>query len=208
MIKQHANIDFSSYGVEEIAPLALTIINSMTTNADIFATPTVGLDDVTEQVGAYSTILTTPEYPARAAQLETARIVVNQSLRTNGIYVNGIANGDLTILEKSGYPISKPHVPVGDLTAPLSVKVKNGVAPGTFVFDAAVVPHAAGYLIAFAPVSNTGTDPYQWTIRWTKAHKNTFAGFTSGVQYKFAACGVGSSDNLFWTHAGTPLFAQ
>jgi hypothetical protein len=208
MIPQHAKTDFSHVSNDAIANDATTIVSQMTTNASIFPNPTIPLATVSQKITDYTTVLTAPIYPTQASDLAAARKLLEESLSANAKYVNTIANGDLVILGKSGYPISKLHTPVGDLAAPNSVKVTNGLIHGTFDMEIAIVPHAHGYLFAYTLTTNTDTNPNNWTWRWSSTHKNTFSGFTSGQQYKFAGCGAGSSDTLVWTNAPANKFAQ
>ena len=208
MQKQHANIDFHGVTQSELSPLAATIVTDMTANTAVYPTPTVPLATVNLQLTSWNTILGKPDYPGKTGDLKNARIALETSLKQNGIYVNSIAKGDLAMLAKSGYPISKLHSPVGDLLPPDSVTVTNGTSPSTFDVAIAVVDNAKGYLFANAPISNAVSDPNLWTIKWSAKHTNTFSGFATGTQYKFAACAVGSSNNVFWTNAPSNLFAQ
>lgn len=208
MQKQHANINFHDVIQGDLSPLAKLIVTDMTANAVTYPNPPVALTVVTTQINAWDAIIAKADYPGKTGDLKNARTALETSLKLNGIFVNGIAKGDLALLAKSGYPVSKLHSPVGDLLPPASVTVSNGTAPTTFDVNIAVVANASGYLFAFAPVSNAGTDPNLWTIKWSATHTNTFSGFATGTQYKFAACAVGSSNNVFWTNAPSNLFAQ
>lgn len=208
MQKQHANTDFSSVPLAELSSTAHQIVSLMTTNVAIYPAPTTPLGAVTTSITKYDSIIALPEYIGKTGDLKNARAALETALNSNGKYVNSVAKGDLAMLEKSGYPLSKPHSPVGNLPKPVSVLVKGGDAPGSFDLNIGVVEKAKGYLFAFAPVTNATTDPNNWTIRWSAKHTNTFDGFTSGAQYKFAACAVGSTNNVFWTNAPTNLFAQ
>ena len=208
MHKQHANTDFAHVLQDSLGPDVHNIINLMTANSGIYGSPTIPLMTVSRLLGVYETALNAAPYAGQTGDIKNARTALEAALNTNGIYVNSIAKGDLAMLEKSGYPISVLIAHVGDLVAPTSVAMSKGAAALTFDINIAVVLHAHGYLFAFTPVSNTVTDPNLWTIRWSHKHKNTFGGFVKGVEYKFAACGVGSTNNVFWTNAHSTLFAS
>ena len=208
MHKQSALIDFSHYSQPELGPAATIIYTDMTANPVTYPNPKVAMSIFNNQIANWNTIYNKPDYDGKAGDLNKARTVLETSLRDNGIYVNSIAKGDLALLQKSGYPLSKLRTPVGDLLPPDSVDITNGIAPGTFDIDIAIVDNAWGYLLAFTAVSNTEKDPNLWTIKWSAKHTNTFGGFISGTQYKFAACAVGSSNNVFWKNAPNNLFAQ
>jgi len=208
MHKQHANIDFTAIAQADFSAAARLTVTELGINATVFPNPPVALPMLTSQIDIWDGIIKKPEYSGKAADLKNARTTIEDSIRKNGIFVNGIAKGDTALLAKSGYPISKAHAPVGDLLPPDSLTVTNGTAPASFDIEIATVENARGYLFAFTPVSNTGSDPNLWTIKWSPKHINTFTGFASGTQYKFAACAVGSSNTVYWKNAPANLFAQ
>jgi len=208
MHKQKAITNFDHVTQADFSPLAKLIVTEMTANATVYSHPPVPLATIKTQINTWDSISGQADHPGKTGALHNARTVLETSLSENGIFVNGIAKGDLAKLEKSGYPISKLHSPVGDLMPPDSVKVSNGTAPRTFDISIAVVDNAKGYLFAYAPMSDAGTDPNLWTIKWTAKHTNTFCDFVSGTQYKFAACAVGASNNVFWKNVPNNLFAQ
>ena len=204
---QKALIDFTDYKEDVIDTVARTIQAEMTLNALVFPAPPVPIGTLKGQIDAYELILEKPVYANRTVNLAAARSTMSTALRSNGIYVNTVANGDAVKLGLSGYPLSKLPTPVGDLPAPVSVKIKNG-APLSFDFDIDTVEHAVGYLVALTPVSNTQLDPSLWRNVWSSRHIRTVNGNTRGTEYKFAVCAVGTTDNLNWLTSGTTLFAQ
>jgi hypothetical protein len=208
MHKQQAKIDFSDFTQSEFSPAAHEIQSTMVTNAALYPAPPITMAALLALIGAYDLIIEKPEYVGRTGDLSNARIAVEGALKTNGGYVNGIALGDVAKLEKSGYPISKAHSPIGNLLPPAFVNVKNGTAPLTFDFNIATVDNAKGYLIAFTLMTNPVTDPNLWTIVWSSKHTNTFAGFLTNTQYKFAACAVGAGNAVFWKNCAEDLFAR
>jgi hypothetical protein len=204
---QKALIDFSDYKEDEIDTAARLIQTEMTTNAATYPSPPVTILTLKSQIDTYELVLEKPVYATRTADLGAARTLLNTTLRNNGIYVNTVADGDLVILGQSGYPVSKLPSPVGDLPAPVSVIIKNA-GPLSFSFDIDTIEHAAGYLLALTPADNNELDPNLWRIVWSSRHTRTVGGNTRGTEYKFAACAVGTTDNLNWLTSGTRLFAQ
>jgi hypothetical protein len=207
MRKQNAIIDYSRYGEDDIIDVGRNVQVEMLSHALTFPSPPVPILTLKAQIDAYVNIKSTPVYPNKTEDLGAARIIINGTLHDTGIYVNTVAKGDLVKLGHSGCPISKLPEPVGDLPAPVSVKIKNGVSL-SFDFDIATNEHAAGYLIAITPVSNTETNPNLWRIVWSSRHLRTVGGNVRGTEYKFAVCAVGTTDNLNWLLSGTTLFAQ
>jgi hypothetical protein len=208
MHKQQALTDFSRVSQANFSTDTRLTVTELTQNSNVYPNPPITMAILSGQIDVWDGIIKKPDYPGKANDLKNTRTLIEGSIKQNGTYVNSIAQGDLAKLAKSGYQISKAHTPVGDLLPPDSVDITNGTAPNTFDIDIAIVDNAWGYLFAFTPVSNTEKDPNLWTIKWSAKHTNTFGGFISGTQYKFAACAVGSSNNVFWKNAPNNLFAQ
>src|SRR5258706_15717373 len=101
--KPHAIIDFSHFKEDELGPVAIIIKTLLTTNALTFPALPVAAATINTQSGAYTTILGTPDYAGKTADLAAARLTLETSLRKDGLYVNSVANGDAVILAKSGY---------------------------------------------------------------------------------------------------------
>lgn len=208
MRKQHANIDFSDVKQDEFSTFAHKISSALNQSSTIYPSLPITLVILNPLIVKWDNIMGLTDYPGKTGDLKSARLAVETALKQNAVYVNNIAKGDTAMLEKSGYPISKLNSPIGELLPPDSVIVRNGTAPTTFDINIAVVDKVKGYLFAYTQVSNTSNDPNLWTIRWSAKHTNTFGGFISGTQYKFAACAVGSANTVFWTNAPANLFAQ
>jgi hypothetical protein len=208
MHKQQANIDFSHVTQKDFSPLAHLIYSQLLANPLIFPNPTVSLAALLVLIQKWDDLIITAEYEGRTGDLLNARTAVEADLKLLGKFVNGLAKGDLSILQKSSFPISKDHGPVGDLDAPTSVAVSTGESSGTFDINIALVDNAWGYLLAYTLISNAEATPNNWTIRWMPKHTDTLTGFVTGSQYKFAACGVASSKVLHWTNSAKNLFAQ
>ncbi|KAK3605057.1 hypothetical protein CHS0354_000723 [Potamilus streckersoni] len=184
------------------------IITKMTENAGVFPNLPVSLTQVTAERNTYRDVFNSSEHAGRTGELQNARKALEVSLQKNGKYINDLADGNLEILEKSGYPIAKEHRHVGDLPAPewLHVEILHG---GGFTFEVANVPNHWGYLIAYAEASDLEKNPNNWVKLWSPVPYSEFeSGFKSGVKYKFAACAVGSSFKLAWVRGNEELIAQ
>ncbi len=132
-----AIIDFSGYTAVELGPLAHTIHDKMTANVGTFTSPTVAMATLQTQITTYDTKLI-----ARASNAKTdviafnaARAVLENSLGVLGNYVNGVAQGDAMMVDKSGFPSYDTARPAsaGPPAAPTDLRLRQGVLPGTMV---------------------------------------------------------------------------
>ena len=101
-----AIIDFSGYTAGDLGPAAQMIHDKMTANAATFTAPPLTM-------AALQTLLTSygQKLVARASRattdlvaFNTARAALEDTLGALGNYVNGVAKGDLVIVELSGFP--------------------------------------------------------------------------------------------------------
>lgn len=193
--KQKAIINFRSYQEEELEPVTTIIINQMTTNALSFPALPVAVATMTTQIGAYSTILGKPEYAGKSADLAAARDIVEESLSSNGTYVNQVAKGNPVLLAKSGYPLTRIPQPVGPLPK-TTLKAKSTDNEGEFEYEIEGVTNADGYIIAFTRASNTETNPHKWQWHWSPKTKGLIQGQESSARYKLISVAVGTDPNL------------
>jgi len=130
-----AIIDFTDYLAAELGPIAQIVHTDMTTNAATFTAPTVSLVTFLAQIDAYNAA-----YLARASNatadvlaFNTAREVLEESLHRLGTYVNSVADGDVTIVEKSGFPSYEVDnaASSGPPQAPEDLRLKHGTLSGT-----------------------------------------------------------------------------
>ena len=135
-----ANIDFTQYMAAELNPVAQTIHDQMTANAVTFPTPSVSMASLQTLITTFNAKLAARASRASADVLafNLARHDLEVALHDLGVYVNFIAKGDATIVEKSGFPSYQFG---GGVTpalsaipaAPQNVKVRAGDLSGSFV---------------------------------------------------------------------------
>ena len=106
MSKIKAVIDFTDDTNSELAALARTIHERFVQHADVFTGPPITVATLGELVADYSGKLVARQ--TRAASdvlaLKQARTALEQALRVLGNYVNGLAKGSASLVEKSGFP--------------------------------------------------------------------------------------------------------
>src|SRR5438552_3347240 len=120
-------IDFSDYSEEGLSTIVHTIIIMLTTNGGVFPLLPVVVATLTAHIATYDGILTAPLYAGQADDLAAARKVMEKDLRDNGIYINTVGDGDVTILNKSGHPLAKePEAQGALLQTTMVIKSMDG----------------------------------------------------------------------------------
>lgn len=125
------------------------------------------------------------------AKKNQCRVVLTQALKSVGLTIMGIANGDSEMLNSTGYPIAKTPGPrtIGN---PGTVFLKPGISSG--MVDAWVKPEkpAPSYLFQI-----TGTDPEseeksEWNSFGSTVGKFTFTDLVPRKQYWIKVVAVGA----------------
>ena len=135
-----AIIDFTPYTAAELTPVGQAIHDQMAANAASFPSPSIS-------PAALQTLLTTygQKLAARASNASAdvlafnlARHNLEAALHDLGVYVNFIAKGDATLVEKSGFPSYQFGGGATPGSSPIpgppqNVKVRAGDLSGSFV---------------------------------------------------------------------------
>lgn len=195
MYKPKAITCFKDVKDNDLNEKTTTILTKMTNNPD-FKNPVPKLTVVQAALQAYLDALAKcPQGTKQDIAIKNnKKALLESELSHLGNYVNSIAEGNLVILDGSGFPISKPHAPIGLLTAPEYLILSPGPNPGEVIMDIAIVPKARGYVGLYAsyppPEDNT-----QWhSILFTKS-KGTVSGLKSGQRYAFKAAAVSTESS-------------
>jgi hypothetical protein len=207
MKTQHISIDFSDVRDAELPEFTDKIITGFTDNPALFPAPPVPVATIQTQRNDYQTKLDNAinGTPADTAAKDAARLTLETTLKSDGRYADTVTGTNVADKLLSGYPLTDLPEPIGEFHAPDFLRVINGDNPGEFDVDIAVVDKASGYLVAFAFDGDAEPNPYNWMLRWTQKHRNTFTGFESGKKYKVAAAAVGASNNVNFGNAVTRI---
>jgi hypothetical protein len=132
-----AIIDFSGYTAAELGPAAQAIHDEMTDHATTFTTPPITMAALQTQITDYSEKLVDRASRASADVLafNIARDLMEETLGVLGNYVNGLAKGDPTIVEESGFA-SYPTTRAPDTAppaAPADLRLRQGDLSGSIV---------------------------------------------------------------------------
>jgi hypothetical protein len=137
MHKTKAVVSFNPYRAAELGPIAQIIHDKMLLNALTFTKPTVTMVDLQTLVTTYDQKLLARASRAKADVIAfiEAREALQDALTRLGNYVNSVALGDASVVEKSGFPsYSTERAPdENPPTAPTHLRLKQGVQSGSFL---------------------------------------------------------------------------
>ena len=195
MFPQKAITDFTKFENDVLDEKTGTIISELTTNAGDF--PDLPVDVITLKglLTTYHGILVAPLYAGQGADLKTARKKLEKALKKDGVYVNTVADGDNVLLAKSGYPLSDPHTPIGQLAQ----AVFKNVSPISKGFDVKIipVPKARGYLVLVCESSLPVPDDFSdWKWFYLPKSKGLINGLKASTKYRMICVGLGTDLNL------------
>jgi hypothetical protein len=132
-----AIIDFSGYAAADLAPTAQQIHDKMTTNAATFTAPPVTMTALATLITTFNAKLAAKASRATADVIafNVARHDLEVALGDLGGYVNTVANGDASKVEKSGFPSYETGQPAdpNPPAAPADVRVRHGDLSGEIV---------------------------------------------------------------------------
>ena len=121
----------------DLGPVARHIHDKMSDNADTFVSPIIAMPDLLIVIKDYEAKLVARGSGATAdvLALKVARKALEKSLGVLGMYVNGLAQGDPVIVEKSGFPIydTRRTPDFSPPAAPENLRLARGGLSGTLV---------------------------------------------------------------------------
>jgi hypothetical protein len=109
------------------------IIQSMTVNNADFPTPTISITDFKNNVDKLETASQQAFLGGveRTAERNARLALVNGDIRALRGYVDSVARGDVDLVLRSGFKVSRIPRPVGVLPEPQNLRAKPGADPGT-----------------------------------------------------------------------------
>ena len=175
-----------------------TIITSMTGNAN-YPKPAPTLAQVTVALAGFSdAIAAAADGGMTLTTLKNdQRAILAGLLRLLASYVHVTCNGDLAILQSSGFPIQKPvRQPVGILPAPVGLALSRGGRSGDLDAKATPVPGASTYNWRLSLTSKP-----EAILRYEQSigASITFPGLTPTADYTVILNAVGTAGPSDWS---------
>ena len=192
---QKAVIGFTRYGEKDLIVVAQNIVNKMPSDPD-FPNPTPPISSVKESLKDFKMALAksiegTKQDTAYKNEKKKELILKLSNL---GEYVNTVANGDVTKIDGSGFPLTKLPAPIGTLPAPAYIHVTDNDNHGELAVDISYVPKASGYMVLYSEAP-APEDLNDWHSTVFSKTKGELIDLKSATKYVFKAAAMSSTAN-------------
>lgn len=195
-----ALIGFGKMKDDELMMVVTTIIGAMTGNTN-FETPRPPLEDVQDLLDDFSAKLAAARKrgsPEDTALKDESRLPLIAALQKLGYYVNGEAEGQLSVLLSSGFPTNS--LAVGNLV-PLRIeapRLSDGRQAGQMRLDFSKQNKVLFYEYRYRKQAQPESD---WSDRFvtTSSRGNIIAPLEEGVRYEVQVRAVNSQGAGDWS---------
>ncbi|MFP5040443.1 hypothetical protein [Parasediminibacterium sp. JCM 36343] len=202
MTKQRIITDYSTLTDADLDITASAGIKGMTGNTNFTFTHSELTNATTAQTDYHTALaaLTTGSSATVTAK-NTARQKLIDTLYVLAAQINIQSNGDLKILQGTGFPLAKKgsHQTMGEI---INFQVRRGTVAGTMELSVANPGYSHhGTVFAFwnPDLGATPKDIDDWFQRSANGHSITLTGLTPGKTYSFSSAYKGSDDDdLVW----------
>ncbi len=182
--------DFNRVKDNDLLAQALGICKSMEKNP-YFKNPIPSLKSICTATQEYEKSLSTiSDNPTRLDFLskKTKRLEIQTLLNRLAKYVNLLSNGDLYMLESSGFKLTKAYKNIGILNAPAYIHVRESQKAGEVQVEIAKVPKALGYIVSFKKDTEQN---YQSSL--LTSTRGCITNLESGIKYVFKVTATSSA---------------
>jgi len=196
---QKLNLSFSKYTDSNQLTLSQGISLSLTNNGFF---PGIDLAALQNAIPTYSNALNAATDRGRGniALKNAARKELESVLQQLGLTVMSIANGDVSMLATTGFPMSKTPMPVY-ITNPGNVVLSNDITSGQLVSAVPTVQGARNYFHQITP--DPITDTSNWQSNTSSRSKYTFTDLEAGKKYWVRVAVTGSGSQLAYGPANS-----
>lgn len=197
--------NFSKLKNGDLLTKANHIVTSLTGNTN-FTTPKPALADVTAAIKAYETALANANDGGKTFVTikDAARATLENLLNTLALYVGLNSDGDILIMQSSGFDIKKAPAAVGVLAKPGNFSVvsaiKGAATPG---IDKVYGANSYQFEYTDAPIAVASI----WTVVPSTATSALITGLTSGKEYAFRVAGIGSATTRVYSDVITAFIS-
>lgn len=192
-MRSNIKLPIGKYTPTELLALTRNVVSKMTDNAN-FPTPIVALKSISDKADELETAIREATHGSRQSKLHRNDVVaeVQDLLRSQAEYVRGVCNGDRTMLESSGYELSKIPEKRGIPSAPIMKEAKMTGISGQVKLKWNSIKEASMYQVWMTdsdPVTNPNWTPVSVTTKITASVDN----LTSYTAYWFSVSAINSA---------------
>lgn len=196
MATNKISVNFSRYSDAELIQKTQFIITSTTGNSN-YSSPTPSLALVTTANNNFSAACVKAQMGSTNDTLakNQKRAILVELLHQLGYFVQLNGKNDSLILASSGFDLQKSKSPIGELPKPKKVVLTPSALSMKVSVEAIKGAISYNFLYTQAPVNN---DSF-WNTISSSSRNTIITGLTSGKQYTFKICGVGSDPSRVYS---------
>ena len=185
-------VDYSKLRDAELHSYANIIIQHMDKNAN-FQAPVPTVADFQTTVTDYGTALTDAGNRDRQAvgRKNTLKTAVADGLRSWGMYVNTVSQGDIDKLISSNFKLAKDREPA-KVGTPVIKSVMQGINPGTLT--ASIYGGTGAKFFNYQIAKDPITETTEWETFGDSRTKFTFSNLEQGQKYWIRVIAIGSNN--------------
>jgi hypothetical protein len=199
MKNQKLKTGFSRFTDTVFDLLTAYILICMTGNAN-FPTPIPILAEIEAALANFRTALEGAKTRASLAiaQKNAARRELEFLLKSLGLYLMSVANGDAVALASTGYPMTKVPGP-RTISNPGFVTLDKGDSSGEMVASVKPDQPSPGYIFQISSTDPTAEGETVWNSSGSTVNKYKFTGVVPGKKYWVRVIAVGSRGQMVYS---------
>ena len=156
--------------------------------------------EVMKLLGNFNDIRLQPVYDSQTTDTNSARLDVDIVFTGNCTWINTLAQGDLSVLKKSGVPLQKEGEAQPQLPATIIV-ANNTKVDGELEYHISHLAfNAIKYGVMFTLETNEDKNPANWKFFYCGGTRHGIIdGLTSKTNYKMSAFGMGTDKTITYS---------
>ena len=195
--------DFREFPESELSDAVMIIINSLKANQKDFAELPVACTLLKSQLNKFNKVRLGVLFQGQTADTKKERKKLQRSLTNNGSTINSMYKGNVSALQKSGYPLHQPSKAQGILPKTVLTMIATR-AIGKLKFAISIIRiQNVKYGIMYTLADNPEKDPSKWFFYYASKKTGTIPDLESRKEYKFVSFGMGSHRTLKYSN---PVF--
>lgn len=191
---------FGEFAESDLADASAHIFYCMKQNAVLFKDTPIDLPALKKQLGKFNKLRNSPSYSSKTPDNKKLRKELQRMLKNIGTWLNGMADGDKSILVKSGFPLHELFKSVGVLPQTILKMVALNTAGSLKFLISNIKFQHIRYGIMYTLADNPDNNPAHWRLYYASIRKGVIKDLESGKYYKFASFGMGTNTKLNYSN--------
>ncbi len=192
--------DFSNFTEPDFYKASMRVYKTLKINAAFFTDLPVKMNILLPLIVKFDNARTNLVYHGKGADVKDARKKVEKILRKNGNWLNIFADGDETLLNKTGYPFQGGFKAQGQLEETV-LEIRALKQKGRVSYSISKIQlQGIRYGIMYTLTTNEDNNPAHWNFHYCAGRKGIISELISKEKHKFVSFGMGSEGKLTYSN--------